>query len=62
MCGRDPEVPAIRWCADMMRCKASPEIGRFSGVLRFIGEERLPAMDLAAAEWGRQIKPPSRRP
>jgi len=46
-----PAVLDFRRCAAVVRRKAFLEIGGFSAVLRFIGEERMLAMDLAASGW-----------
>ncbi|MCC3761865.1 glycosyltransferase family 2 protein [Glycomyces sp. TRM65418] len=46
-----PAVLGFLACAAVVRRKAFLEVGGFSEVLRFIGEERLLAMDLAASGW-----------
>jgi GT2 family glycosyltransferase len=46
-----PAVLGFLACAAVVRRQAFLEAGGFSGVLRFIGEERMLAMDLAASGW-----------
>ncbi|GLY85842.1 glycosyltransferase family 2 protein [Actinoallomurus iriomotensis] len=47
-----PAVLGFLCCAAIVRRKAFLEVGGFSEVLFFVGEERLLAYDLAAAGWG----------
>jgi GT2 family glycosyltransferase len=63
-----PEVLGFLACASIVRRRAFLDVGGFSPLLFFVGEERLLAYDLAAAGWGRCYVPdivavhePSRR-
>ncbi len=51
------EVLGFLACASVVRKTAFLDVGGFSEVLFFIGEERLLAYDLAAAGWGRRYLP-----
>lgn len=69
-----PEVLGFLACGSVVRRSAFLEVGGFSPLLFFVGEERLLAYDLAAAGWDRRylpevvavhepssLRPPSRR-
>jgi GT2 family glycosyltransferase len=63
-----PEVLGFLACASVVRRRAFLDVGGFSPLLFFVGEERLLAYDLAAAGWGRcyvsdivAVHEPSRR-
>ncbi len=55
--GGTAEVLGFLACASVVRKTAFLDVGGFSEVLFFIGEERLLAYDLAAAGWARRYLP-----
>ncbi|HEX4063592.1 MAG TPA: glycosyltransferase [Streptosporangiaceae bacterium] len=55
--GGAPEVLGFLACACVVRRTAFLDVGGFSRLLFFVGEERLLAYDLAAAGWGRRYVP-----
>jgi GT2 family glycosyltransferase len=52
-----PSVLGFLACATIVRRRAFLDAGGFSSLLFFVGEERLLAYDLAAAEWSRCYVP-----